>query len=176
MNAIVAARLWLGGASLADLQALLGDEAALEDAIRGEILRAADEDGKKLASGAVRVPTETLVGIPQAAANARRKQPVEQPVQPAHPVPRPAPRMGPTLNLTGYPANLQDPHATRLRAAWDAVDGTPRDLREVCDRVEAAGVSITGEDPVASISNALHTLKSKGLIEKEGFPGKWRRV
>lgn len=172
MNAVIATRLWLGGAPLADLQALLGGAVALEDAIRCEILRAADEDGKKLTSGAVRVPAETPVGLPKAAANGRRKQPVE----PAHPVPRPAPRMGPTLNLTGYPANLQDPHATRLRAAWDAVDGTPRDLREICDRIEAAGVSIPGEDLVGSISNALHTLKSKGLVEKEGFPGKWRRV
>lgn len=170
MNAIIATRLWLGGAPLADLQQLVGDQVALEDGIRDEILRAAREDGKRLTHEAVLTEGKTLGNVKAPKNGNRRPVPRQAP-----PPPRPAPKaMGRTLDLTGYPAQLQDPRSTLRRRVWDALAEGPREMRALADELAE---HIPGDDAIRQISGTLWAMTSVGLLVKDDStrPATWRR-
>lgn len=157
MNEQAILKCFLAGAAMDDLTEACGRP--VEDVIRGELLRI----GREASAPHVSVRVSPVNHVP-AARPALKAKPQSDP---EHEMPKPV------LNLTGYPAGLQDPRSTLRRAVWDALAKGPLDMRSL---VDALGDQVPGDDPVRTMSNTLWAMTQSGLLRKMGDrPAKWGR-
>lgn len=158
MNETALLKCFLSGATIADLTAAVGGP--VEDVIRTELLRI----GEAAAAPHVSVRVSPMNDAPTARPSlAEKARPAMSPAMPK-----------PVLNLTGYPAGLQDPRSLLRRAIWDALGKGPREMRSL---VEELSDQVPGDDAVRAVSNSLWGMTQAGLLEKlDTRPAKWRRA
>jgi len=144
-------RAWSEGASLLTLAELLGEDPRdLEAAVRLELQPALNEFASSR-----RVP-------PSAATAAAPAPP------PAGAAELQIPSASRTLDLTGYPAPLQDPARKLERAVWDALD-VPRTWGEIDDEIAPANMY--------QLERAIQWLRANHLIElSDESPRKYQRA
>lgn len=188
-KANAATKLWLGGAPIQDIQALVGSAVAVEDAIRMRILEAAQHEPDAVL--AVSQPETTLAAVETApapapaptkkvtrSANGKREwKPTRRPFVDAI-KPEPPKATGPVLDLTGYPAQLQRPIADKLRMIWDALVKSPTGMTvgDLADELTRDG-RLRGDDPERAISNGLYAMRQKELVERtDDRPARWKVV
>ena len=172
-NALIAA--WLDP-SIQNLAALIGEDAAgVEYAIRHELLRVKQEH--EIQQAEAEPPAERAVteGNPSprkaSEAGASSPRPARQKNHAAEmkrdPVRRRmAAAISAALDLTGYPASLQDPRAETQRRVYDAVKEQGGTTVELSGRT-----GLTSDN----ISTTLSALRSKNLVRgSETTPVVWR--
>ncbi len=158
MTREVLVRAFLEGASIATLAELLGHEATdLEAGLRQGLIEGIAEQDRPAADAAPKGGDSS----PRPARNhaaAMRRNPVRK---------RVAAAVSTALDLTGYPAELQDPRAETQRKAWDSLS-EPGTLVELSAR---SGISSQ------NLSTTLSALRAKNLIKgSETTPVVWRRA
>jgi hypothetical protein len=151
---------WAEGASLLTLAELLGEDPRdLEAAVRLELQPALNEFASSRR-------------VPPSAATSR---PLPDAATVAAPAPPPAgaaelqiPSASRMLDLTGYPAPLQDPARKLERAVWDALD-VPRTWDEIDDEIAPANMY--------QLERAIQWLRANHLIElSDESPRKYQRA
>lgn len=168
MTREVVLELWLQGGRLCTIAKLLGEDPhGVEDAVRMELQRIRDEFQSEPNAAAPAEPE--ALPPPQRAKraassfepSARRKNMAGE--RAAAQVRR---RIGAALDLTGYPASLQDPRAERQRKVYDALKAAPSTTMELQGQMNLTS---------ANVSSTIHALRAKGLIiGSETIPVAWR--
>lgn len=182
MDNKVAARVWLAGTPMQDIQALVGPTVAVEDAIRLTILEAANYEPGAAAGAVERMERETIV----AARETKTQRPETDEVKPE---PKKwhigkAAKAATTAQASedgkysDYPASLRDPRAATSRGVWDCLGKGWADAATIRDYLFANCASFRPENPEKAVLTILYGLADKGLLRKvEGTrPAMWERV
>ena len=167
MTRALVLELWMQGGNLHTIAQLLGeDPIGLEDAVRMELRRIRDEfqpaEGQPPA-GKVALPAPPALEAGDSSPRPGRNRAAEMK---RDPVRRRVAAASEALDLTGYPAALQDPRATSQRAVLGKLRMRPMTLGEVAKETGLAS---------ANVWAALASLRGKNLVRgSEDTPVVWR--